>query len=168
MMKYEFRMTRRKRRRGIAEIEALFSIFILIAVLLLTWGMARLGLARLNAVEDAMCKVMANSQTGQTPEYTGDSRLTEVTAVWDIRPGLPNRTHVATSEKEFSVNVGNVEALGPFKPGAIAGTMGPSWMLSSYPATGEIGTTRAWFEEFITESHIELAPPLMLQPSWLP
>jgi hypothetical protein len=162
---------RRKRKacRGVAEIEALLCIFVLIGVLLVTFGMAKIGLARLNAIEDAMHKVMTNSQTGATPQYTQDGRLTEVTTEWDIRPGLPNRTHVATSEKTIKVFVGGDQTVGPFRPGGIAGAISPTWMMSAYPAKGgDSQATQKWFEDFVVESHVELAPPLMMQPSWRP
>jgi hypothetical protein len=156
-------------RRGTAEIELLLSILVLISILLLVSAGARIGLARLNALQTVENQALGNAATGQIPLYIGDPALTEVTAEWDDRPGLPNRSHVAHAQHQITILTGGGESIPPANISALAGAISPGWTMSAYPVGGsDESMTANWFDGFIADSHPELVAPLLLAPSWTP
>ena len=156
-------------RRGTAEIELLLSIIVLISILMLVVGTVHIGMARLNTVEDAAYRALGNAATGGTPLYTNDPALSEITTIADIRPGMPNRTHVVVSQKQVSVSPSVNQTLPPTNVHAYAGAISPAWTFSAYPAIAtDSQATQTWFETYVTESHQELIDPLVLAPPWAP
>jgi hypothetical protein len=157
------------RHRGTAEIELLLSVLVLLAILMLVWGGAKIGLARLDTATDVETKALGNAATGSPPQYTEDPDLTEVTTEWDVKPGLPNRTHVARAQATVPLTTGSAtDSLPPAKVSAIAGAISPGWAMTGYPVASDEATMQSWFEQYINDSHPELIAPLILSPDWRP
>ena len=158
-----------RRCKGVGEIELLLVILIMIGLLMLVSAGARIGMARLNALETAEYKAMGNAAVGQTPLYTDDPALEEVTTEWEDRPGLPNRTHVAHVDSQVVIFTGGGENLPPATISAVAGAISPGWTFCAYPVGGgDESATENWFEGFIADSHPQLIPPLLMAPPWTP
>ena len=158
-------------RRGVAEIELLLVICVIITLLMLTRGAMQLGLARLDTAETAAVEVNKDATDHHHPPmYTNDPSLQMVTGYSNIRPGLPNRVHVLWPEKQVTIYTGDSsQPPSPFTVGGKAGMMGPPWAYSGFPAGPmDVDALAAWFDDYVSESHEELIAPLGLAPSWRP
>lgn len=155
-------------RRGTAEIELLLTIILLITILMLTKGALELGLARIDAHQDAAARAFGDAAAG-TPPAWADSTAAPVIGYTDIRPGLPLRVHIVSARSTVTIYGGDRDPLPPFTVGADAAVSSPSWPICGYPA-GQIDRDmiRSWFLDYVAESHEELIGPLGLAPAWRP
>src|SRR5512140_1312292 len=81
-------------RSGSADIELLLGVIVIITVLLLVRSSFKLAIARLDTSETALYEAQHNATGDSPPQYTDDGSLPPVGGFVDVRPGLPNRTHV--------------------------------------------------------------------------
>jgi hypothetical protein len=147
----------------------LLGIFLLITIIMLVRGALQIGLARLQATEDAQLQVFQDATANSPPQYAGDGTLPPIVGYSSIRPGLPNRSHVSRPEADVTVYAGGPQPLPTFTVGAEAGLASPPWAFSAYPV-GEMdrSATQGWFEEYVAESHAQVIGPLGLAPPWAP
>lgn len=155
-------------RRGAAEIELLLTIVLIITILMLTKGALQLGLARLDAQEDAAARAFGDAAAGTPPAYA-DVSATPVEGYAGIRPGLPLRVHAVSARNTVTIYGGDRDPLPPFTVGADVAVSSPSWPICGYPAGAiDRDMIRAWFLDYTAESHEELILPLGLAPAWQP
>lgn len=155
-------------RKGTAEIELVLSIVVLITLLTLTVGAMRIALARLDTANTAQFEVQFDATSSEDPQLTGRGDLTPIDGIGASRPGLPQRTHVATPTAEVRVSAGNREQI-ETTVGGKAGLISPAWNFAAYPVGGsDRDVTGDWFGTYTEESHGQLVSPLRLAPAWQP
>ena len=140
------RMLRRRRRRGTAEIELLFSAVVLITLMLLTWAAFRVGRARQQVVRDANFGVdyqangwslfkfpdlaFWNNEKVDPPEARVDGAPDSVPTIAD----LPNRMY---AKKRFQY-IRSFAGAGLIEPHtwitARSTVAGPSWTWFGWPS----------------------------------
>ncbi|MGA2499357.1 MAG: hypothetical protein ABSH20_16580 [Tepidisphaeraceae bacterium] len=157
-------------RRGVAEIELMLIICVIITLLMLTRGAMQLGLARLNTAETAIFEATNDAtDTRHPPMYTDDPSLQAVTGYTNLRPGLPNRTHVIWPQSPVTIYTGDRQPLSPFTVSGKAAMISPAWAYSGYPVgEADVDAIAQWFDDYVSESHEELIVPLGLAPAWRP
>ncbi|QOV88401.1 hypothetical protein [Humisphaera borealis] len=155
-------------RRGTAEIELVLSVVVMITLLMLTLGAMKIAIARLDTANTAEFEAFYDATSAQDPQYTGYSDLTPIGGVGNVRPGLPDRTHVAKPTARVTISTGNRESL-TTETGGKAGLISPAWNYSGYPVgSADHVVTGGWFGDYANESHGQLTDPLRLAPAWTP
>jgi len=154
--------------RGVAEIELMLVIMlILLPILLLMAGAWTIGIARLRAGYDAENNAYSQVVSGiDVKSYTDDP--IPPGGLLDIRPGLPNRFD---SERATGVTVINYGTLGTnrvyYTEKAVF--LEPTWHLNAYPysAGGDFDRTLIveWFDNYVGETKTPaIVSSLGLQP----
>ena len=159
------------RRRGVAEIEAIFCAVVLALLMLMGIGALKIAGTRMTTQNAAIYDSFKDSTNRPSPTLEGDSLLTPIDGTTTVRPGLPNRTHVSRQETHLNVNVDAGQTI-PAVIQALAGTIGPQLSYGAYPnlddrEDGE-KNVKDWFNAYVEESHSEVIDPLGLAPAWSP
>lgn len=168
-MAMRFKTSRCTERHGIAEIELVLSVLLLITVLMLLQGAMRLGVARLGTGQQAGFQAFHNATADVLPQYVTDPDSTPVVGYSDIRSGLPNRLHVPRPTAPVTVFTGDSQSTLSAQMEGAAALGGPFWIYTAYPVGGgDESMTRLWFEDYADESHTRYADSLGLVPPWAP
>jgi len=152
--------------RGTAEVELLFAVIVLIAVLFIVQASFRISGPRLDATVNAAADVFYDATGAGSPQYVGGD-LRSVEGINVVRPSLPIRTHVTNPTANLQVNLGGGQTQNvtiSAKAAAISG----SWAYSAYPMRGDYAVHQDWFQRWADESHVEVIDPLGLAPAWPP
>jgi hypothetical protein len=154
---------------GVAEIELILSVTVLITILMLLQSAMRIGVARLTASKDASFQAYHNATAGDVPQYTDDPTAPLVEGLAAIRPGMPNRVHSPHPSSKVAINTGTSQPLAPLEIRGSTAVPAPFWVYTAYPvADPDQALTEQWFCEFGSESHTAFSDSLGLAPAWPP
>ena len=156
------------RLRGVVEMELLLGLLVLITLVLMVWGSVRLGLVRLQGGQVAGFHVLQDSTAAGAPALAPDGALDPVVGFSDVKPGLPNRMHVAHERTGVQFFMGN-RTVPKVTIGNTAAMGGPMWMYCAYPVSGDQAATDNWFTEQSVETEFPVVwSSLVLSPAWPP
>jgi len=156
------------RLRGVAEIELLLSVMVLVTLMLLVAGAVNIGRARMDKTNEAAYEAWYDNTVRPTPLLEGDSAFSPIAGLDAVRPGWPNRTHVSRPRTSLSIIAGPGETLAPVTITASAATIGPAWSYGAYPNADDRATAGVWFQNYADESHTVVTDPLGLAPAYPP
>ena len=153
-------------RRGTAEIETLLVIPILLFLLMLVAAEAKLGTSRLSTVFSANEMAYRDATAARSPAYAPNSELDPVAGIGVVKPGLPERMHVADASSAVAMNLfGDSKTVNLKSSAAYAS---PAWAFSAWPAEGDAQATENWFTDYANEVRQNVQDPLELSNPWTP
>ena len=159
----------KRRYRGTAEVEVLYCVIFILAIMLLAYAAQKISAARMNAGENAQYLTWHDAYDDPTPQYDNGPLSTPVSGAETLRPeSLPNRVYSANPSNSVSWSSA-VIGTQTVTVGATAMVPGPTWNLSATPVGGpDQIMLQTWFEDYAQESFGEVATPLGLDPAWYP
>lgn len=151
-------------RAGIAQIELVLSLTVLVAILLLIWTALHLGQARLGTLWQA-------ANITQSEAFRGTAQQTvqgvPIDGYLPMRPGLPNRIHSRQEIEYVRLRV-TTEGSTPLRIGGSSMYIGPAQSFSAYPFRSDRPDIERWFVTGAIDSHGPFMAPLELAPPWQP
>jgi len=155
-------------RRGTAEIELLISCPLLIFMVLLSAGLMKIGVARLDSNRQAMFEAYENATIDANPQYTGDPAMPPINGFGPNNPALANRVQDPKVIEQATVlpNRGDTFTA---TVNASAAMISPAWNYSGYPVgQADQQPEEQWFQNYVNESHTAVQTSLKLSPAWTP
>jgi hypothetical protein len=158
-------------RRGVAEIELLMVIPLLLSIIFLLGAMLILGPARLLNIVKPNEMAYRDATTADDPQLTDVSEPEIVPdpmlQINQSLPPLPNRVHAAESDQSETIKVGSI-ALPTFTLVNKAAYTSPTWAYSSWPDSSDASVLEDWLNQYADQSKETVSDPLMLAPAWPP